>query len=115
REFLGAASMTGVPDGGRVEVDYGEAFDITARRTVTDVVRGPRGNVAECAHSIVVANATDEAVIVDVRETFPAGWRILTESLEHTQESAFTAVWRLEVAAGSESELSYRARVDPAR
>ena len=110
REFLGAASMTGVPDGGRVEVDYGEAFDITARRTVTDAVRGARG-----AHSIVIANATEEAVTVDIHETFPAGWRILTESREHTRESAFTAVWRVEVAAGGKSELTYRARVDPAR
>lgn len=107
--------MTGVPDGDRVEVDYGEAFDITARRTVMDAVRGARGNVTECAHSIVIANATEEAVTVDVHETFPAGWRILTESREHTRESAFTAVWRVEVAAGSKSELTYRARVDPAR
>jgi hypothetical protein len=42
---------------------------------------------------------------------FPADWEMRAESHPHELENASTPVWTLEVPAGGETVLTYRARV----
>lgn len=112
-EFLGAAAMAALPVGEQAVLDYGRAFDVTARRFVDDFRQeGQRGEIIETAQRLVLRNAGVAAVTVDVVETMAGNWRILQESQPHFAESAFQPKWQVAVPAGGTAELSYRVRIE---
>ena len=112
-EFLGAAVMAALPVGEAAELDYGRAFDVTARRFVDDFRQeGQRGAIIESAQRIVLRNAGAAAVTVDVVETMAGNWRILDESQPHFTESAFQPKWQVAVPAAGTAELAYRVRIE---
>lgn len=99
------------PVGEKVTLTMGQAADITSERRQTDFRRdGLPKNVAETAHKIVLRNAKNEAVTVNVIENIPGDWRMLEESQPHQKRSAAQAEWQVVVPAGGTAELSYRVR-----
>ena len=110
--FLGESRVPATPDGERVTLTLGRAFDVTARRTLTDFRReGARGEIVETAHRIALQNAKGVAVTVEVVENLQGEWRVLEESQPHKRLSAFKARWRIEVPARGAAELTYRVRL----
>jgi hypothetical protein len=109
--FLGEDHMNHTPEGEKAELRLGEAFDITARATHTAIDQIARDSY-ESEQEIVVENAKDEAVTVEVSGNFPLGWKLLTETSPHEAETANRLVWKLEVPAGGSSTLTYRMRVN---
>ncbi len=83
---------------------------MTARAKHTAVDRISR-DTYESAQEIVVENAKDEAVTVEVAGVFPPGWKMLSESAPHEMETASQVVWKLEVPAGGATTLTYRVRI----
>ena len=84
--FLGESRVPATPDGERVTLTLGRAFDVTARRTLTDFRReGARGEIVETAHRIALQNAKGVAVTVEVVENLQGEWRVLEESQPHTR------------------------------
>lgn len=108
--FLGEDHIDHTPEGEKAELRLGEAFDITARAAHTAVDRISR-DTYESAQEIVVENAKDEAVTVEVAGFFPPTWKMLSESSPHEKETASQVVWELEVPAGGSTTLTYRVRV----
>ena len=108
--YRGAQRIDDTPVGGDLSVDLGRAFDVTAtaRQTAYEQL-GDRSY--ETAQEITVKNAKDTAVAVQVLGNFPADWEMRSESHPHELENASTPVWTLEVPAGGETVLTYRARV----
>ena len=108
--YRGAERIEDTPVGGELTVGLGRAFDVTAtaRQTAYDQL-SDRGYETE--QEITVKNAKDTAVSVRVLGNFPADWEMRQESHPHELETASTPVWTLEVPAGGETVLSYRARV----
>jgi hypothetical protein len=108
--YRGAQRIDDTPVGGELSVDLGRAFDVTAtaRQTAYEQL-GERSY--ETAQEITVKNAKDTAVAVQVLGNFPADWEMRSESHPHELENASTPVWTLEVPAGGETVLTYRARV----
>jgi hypothetical protein len=108
--YRGAQRIDDTPVGGELSVDLGRAFDVTAtaRQTAYEQL-GERSY--ETAQEITVKNAKDTAVAVQVLGNFPADWEMRAESHPHELENASTPVWTLEVPAGGETVLTYRARV----
>ena len=108
--YRGAQEIGDIPVGGELTVDLGRAFDVTAtaRQTAYEQL-GERSY--ETAQEITVKNAKDTAVEVQVLGNFPADWEMRAESHPHELENASTPVWTLEVPAGGETVLTYRARV----
>ena len=108
--YRGAQRIDDTPVGGELSVDLGRAFDVTAtaRQTAYEQL-GDRSY--ETAQEITVKNAKDTAVAVQVLGNFPADWEMRSESHPHELENASTPVWTLEVPAGGETVLTYRARV----
>ncbi|MFP3435073.1 hypothetical protein SB781_35520, partial [Paraburkholderia sp. SIMBA_061] len=86
------------------------AFDVTgtARQTAFEQL-GERAY--ESAQEVVVRNAKEEAVTVQVLGDFPPDWEMRSESHPHDTRDATTPVWTLEVPAGGETTLTYRVRV----
>lgn len=100
------------PVGEKITLTMGLAADITSERKQTDFRRdGLPKNVVETAHSIVLRNAKDEAVTVDIVENIPGDWRMLEESQPHDKRSATQAQWKIAVPAGGEATLTYRVRI----
>jgi len=66
----------------------------------------------ETGQRIVVRNAKDEAVDVQVVGHMPPGWRLLEESTVHSEETANKIVWTVRVPGKGEASVSYRIRVN---
>jgi hypothetical protein len=110
--LLGEDRIADTPAGGAVTLEAGAAFDITVTRRQTDFARAdlPEGTT-DSAWRIELANAGEEAVAVDVVETMPGDWTMLSESAKHEKTAANRALWRVSVPAGGASTLEYRVRV----
>jgi len=109
--FAGEAAIGHTPVGGEVSLRLGEAFDVTAEARQTAYERLSDRSY-EAAGAVVLRNAKEEAVEVQVAGALPRGARILQESAPHEAESATRPVWTLTVPPGGETELTYRVRVN---
>lgn len=110
--FVGEDRIQHTPEGGKVRLRLGKAFDVTATRRQTDYTReGFDRRTYETAHEITLKNAKTEAVEVKVREPVPGDWRVLNESLKHRKVSAGLVEWSVKVPAKGEVKLTYRVRV----
>jgi hypothetical protein len=112
--FQGGASVTATPVGSEMEVDIGRSFDVTFERTVLDFNRtGPRNQSVDTTQKLTLKNGGTRPANVKVVETFRGEWRIIRESAEHEQTSAFQVMWEVTVPAGGETSVEYRAQVGP--
>lgn len=108
--FRGAQAIDDTPSGGALTLDLGTAFDVTARARQTAFERiGER--TYETAQEVVVRNARNREVSVQILGRFPSDWRMLSESHRHEIETAREPLWTLTVPAKGETTLSYRVRV----
>lgn len=110
RLFAGETAIGHTPAGGTLELAVGQAFDVTGRSRITAFER-LSDRVYEVAQEIVLENAKDQPVEVEVAGQLPRGWSLLSESSEHELESANRILWRTTVPAGGETTLRYRIRV----
>lgn len=108
-QFVGADQVRHTPDGGRVTLRLGKAFDVRVERTQTDYARRDK-RTHETAHRITVANGGDKETTVRLVDNLPGEWTILEESAQHTRLSAGRVEWRLAVPAGAKVQLRYRVR-----
>ncbi|MGZ8995778.1 MAG: DUF4139 domain-containing protein [Rhodospirillales bacterium] len=110
--LLGEDRIADTPAGGMVALEAGAAFDITVTRRQTEFARAdlPQGTI-ESVWLIQLANAKPEAVKVEVVETIPGDWTMLSETAKHEKLAADRARWRLAVPAGGTATLEYRVRV----
>ena len=113
--LLGESWMSHTPANDDVSLKMGESFDVTGSRkqTLFEILPSENQSVRqyESAYEIVLKNAKNTGVIVQVREPIPGSWRILQENYPHTKDGT-TAVWRVSVPAGGQAILSYRVRVE---
>ena len=108
--FLGENRIAHSAKGEEVRLEIGRAFDITGRAKRTALVRLSNKSY-ESAQEIVIENAKDETVQVQVIGTLPQGWRMLSESHNHVPETANRLRWNLQVPPGGKANLSYRVRI----
>ena len=111
--FIGEDRLNHTGVGDTVVLTPSDAFDLSVLRRQTDLTRvGDKDSgIVEMSWEIDVRNAKAEAVVVDVIETMPPGWQVLSESAPHQRETARRAVWQVQVPAGGATRLSYRVRL----
>jgi len=113
-QFQGGATVSAIPVGADVDVDSGQAFDVTVERTVLAFDRsGVRNENIDTTQKLVLSNGGARPATVELVETFRGEWRVTRESAPHSQLSAFQAMWRLTVPADGATELEYRAQIGP--
>jgi len=114
-QFVGEDRIDHTPKNETVRLKLGDAFDVTAdkKQTAFEKIAGTsRYNyIFEAAFEIVIKNAKTEPVTVKVMEPIPGDWQILSESLPHLKATSNTAVWKVPVAAGGKTTLTYKVRV----
>lgn len=113
--FLGSDTLDPTPVGGRLSLQTGFAFDVTATRRQTEYRKlGTVGQYRQAhasRYEITIRNAGNRAVAVQVQESFPGEWDIAEESLAHEKISAHRAQWRVPVPPGGEAVLRYAVTV----
>jgi hypothetical protein len=114
-QFIGEDRIDHTPKNEKVRLKLGDAFDVTADKRQTDfkkVASDSKNSYAfESAYELVLKNAKDEAVQVNVQEPMPGDWRILDSNLPHTKGASNTAVWTVHVPALGSTKLTYRSLV----
>lgn len=107
--FAGDGSIPDTPDGERIDVAIGSAFDLVAERVQTDFRQlDPRTH--ESAWRITIRNRSADDRTVQVYEPLPGDATIVEESRSHERLDADTVRWPVPVEAGGESVLTYRVR-----
>ena len=109
-QFLGEDRINHTPAGEMVDLDAGNAFDMTEERKQTDFQRLGQHS-SEMTFEIVLRNHQSQPVQVAVNEPFGGDWELLSSSFPYQKTSAFSAQFIVPVAANGEALLRYRVRV----
>lgn len=108
--LMGEASIEDTPEGAPVTLALGSAFDITGERRMiedTQTAEDQRQRSVE----ITLHNAGERDVAVDVVEHLPQAAELVSSSEPAADDSpANTAIWQIDVPAGSDTTLRYSAR-----
>jgi hypothetical protein len=113
QQMVGEASVTHTPAGAEWVLGAGEAFDVTAKRTQTDYtvtqekVKGAVRSTATIGWKVALANATDTATVVDVREERGGEWKVTASSVPAEKLAAGVQRFRVTVPARGTAELTY--------
>lgn len=112
-QLVGESSLDHTAAGQDVTLDAGTAFDLTARRVQTsyELVRTSKTETQVTAsYRVTVANATDEAVQVDVLEQRFGDWTVLESSVPAEKVSSSTTRFTISIPPEGETVLTYRIR-----
>jgi len=112
-QFAGEDRIPHTPEGEKVRLKLGDAFDIRGERVQTDTQRRGRDIVSR-SFEITLRNHKDEAITIDVIEDVPAWqeWKVRDASHRHEKRSARQLVFSVEVPAKGETKVSYTLRTD---
>ncbi len=109
-QLIGEARIGHTPEGERLNLTIGNAFDIVAERKQTDYRRsGP--NAAEMAFAITLRNHGGKPVQVMVNEPFGGDWQITDSNFPYQKTGAFSARFTVPVPAKGITVLKYRVHV----
>jgi len=120
-QLIGEASNDHTAPGRDLRLQSGDAFDITAERVQTDFnqeqLPPPRRGLpvrqrVTAAYRVTIANAKDQAVTVDVRESHFGDWKIIESSTPAEKLSSTESRFRVSVPAKGEATLTYTVQIE---
>lgn len=111
-EFVGEDQIDHTPENKDMRLTLGNAFDVTAEKKMTNSSRNNSAKQSEETYEIVLKNAKDEAVKVDVIETFYgwSNWKIVSNSHKFEKKDSNSIVFEVSVPAKSETKVTYRVK-----
>jgi hypothetical protein len=110
-QFVGEDRIDHTPKDETLNLKIGNAFDIVCERKQTDF-QPIASNVYEFEYAITLRNHKDGPVTVEVNEPIGGSWRMLSSSYPFEKTAAFAAQFKVPVAPGGTSTLTYRVRVN---
>lgn len=117
--ILGEDWIDHIPVGATVELNLGQAFDVTLERQVLDyettgVAQHRHLYPYRATHEITFRNGRDEPVEVELTELLQAQrWEIVDASFEPERRDAASALWTIPIPAKGETVLRYTVKVKP--
>jgi hypothetical protein len=109
-QFVGETRIGHTPEGEKVTLEMGTAFDLAAERRQTDQ-RRLSDREREYSVEIKLRNRKTGAVTIRVEEPVSGEFEVIKNSHEFVKKDAGTIQFDIPVAAGKESVLSYTVRV----
>jgi hypothetical protein len=109
-EFVGEDRIAHTPKNENIKLKVGEAFDVVGtgklvtKKKISD-------KVIEYEYEFKIANRKESDIIVDVESKQWSDWEILYSSHKYEKKDANSVIYRVPVAADSESVLTYRVRI----
>jgi hypothetical protein len=108
--LLGEDMVAGTPEGEKIEMTIGKAFDLVAERTQKSY-RRTSDRTMEISYQIAVRNRREEVATVNLREMFGGNWTIVSQSVTGTRVDSRTQEYVLKLAAGASETLDYTVRI----
>ena len=109
-QFVGEDRIDHTPKDETLNIKIGNAFDVVCERKQTDFEK-IGVNVYEVEYEITLRNHKDSAINVDVNEPIGGTWRMISSAFQWTKTSAWSAAFKVPVAANNTAVLKYRVRV----
>jgi hypothetical protein len=108
-EFVGENTINHTPEGNKVQLSTGTAFDVTGERKRTNFKIDTAGRTIDESYSITVKNAKDKPVNVDVVEHLfrAANWDVVEKSADFTKTDSSTVTFPISVPAHGQQAISY--------
>lgn len=106
-EFVGENTIDHTPEGGKIRLSTGTAFDVTGERKQTEFHVG--SNTMDESYLITVKNAKDKPVDVDVVEHLfrAVNWEIVDKSSNYEKRDSSTVAFPITVPAHGQQQVSY--------
>ncbi len=108
-QFIGEDAIKHTPKDEDVDLKIGEAFDVVAERVQMDYQNINRGHESEW--EVTIRNHKEEDISVQVLETIPGDWTVVSQSQKFTKVDAFTARFDVDVPKDAEVKVRYRVRI----
>jgi hypothetical protein len=109
-QLVGEAAIGHTPAGRELHLATGTVFDVTAERTQTAFDNTVRRQIV-ASYRVVLRNAKDTAVTVQVLDEFPNTWEMLSSTAVPERLSSSSVRFPVVVPANAEATLEYRVRV----
>jgi hypothetical protein len=110
-QFVGEDRIDHTPKDEVIDLKIGNAFDVVCERKQTDFQK-IASSTYEVEYEVTLRNHKTTPVAVEVNEPIGGTWRMLQSSHEWTKTSAWTAQFKVPVAADGTAVLKYRVRVN---
>jgi hypothetical protein len=118
-QLIGESSIDHSPAGEDLRLDAGTAFDLTAKRVQLSYstrrdstgTGGIWRTIATADYRVTLTNAGPQAATVEVLEERGGEWAVVSSSVRAEKLSSTRTRFRVPVAAGGKSTLTYRVRV----
>jgi hypothetical protein len=109
-EFVGENIIDHTPEGGKVRLTTGVAFDVTGDRKRMDFHADYGARTIDESYLITVKNAKDKPVKVDVMEHLfrVANWEIVDKSSDFEKRDSSTIAFPLTIPAHGQQQVSYK-------
>ncbi len=108
--FVGEDRINHVPENGKIKLNLGNAFDVTAQGKET-AYTSFSDKAYEAGYSLTFKNAKDTPVKITYRQDFSYQWTITDSSVTYSSPTARQAEWIVEVPAKGQKVLNYTVRV----
>ncbi len=109
-QFIGEDRIDHTPRDEVVELELGNAFDLSANRKQSDFERIAQ-RIFESSYEVRLRNAKETPVTVRVVEPIGGDWAMLSHSHPFEKTQAFEATFTVPVTPGEETVLRYTVRV----
>jgi hypothetical protein len=109
-EFVGENTIDHTPEGGKVRLTTGDAFDGTGDCKRMDCPADYGARTIDESYLITVKNAKDKPVDVDVVEHLfrVVNWEIVDKSSDYEKRDSSTVAFPLTVPAHGQQQVSYK-------
>jgi len=108
--LTGEVHIPHVPTGDAFKLNLGHVVDVTAKSRQVHYERISK-TTSEHDFEIVLRNASDISVDMEVTQNFSGQWKIVDESLPHSQFSSHTAKWLAGIPAKGEKTLKFKVQI----
>ena len=108
-ELVGESAISHSSVGSFIRFSTGNAFNLRVDERVTEQ-RQLQGRVVERDVEVILHNAKNESVSIELSRRLAANEQIIRSSLGHSMKDANTALFDVDVAANSETTVTFTVR-----
>lgn len=108
--FVGEDRISHTPENGKIKLNLGNAFDISAEGRET-AYTALSDKAYEAGYSLTFKNATNAPVKAVYRQDFPYEWSITDSSVPYTSPTARQSEWTVSIPAKGSATLTFTVRV----
>ena len=108
-QFVGEDRISHTADNETVRLKMGEAFNLTASMKRLNFNK-ISDRVSQAVFEITVKNGGDTPATINIKQTFPNGYKLLEQSIESQKETSNQVKWVVSVPAKGETKFTYKVR-----